>query len=86
VEPNAAAIINSITHLAKGLGLNVVAEGVETDAQCQALRLVGCSHLQGFLFAAAEELPQANVRYAGRGELKASVAPLALLTSRSLAG
>lgn len=44
------AIINSITHLARNLGLSVVAEGVETEMQCQALRVVGCSHLQGFLF------------------------------------
>jgi len=77
-EPNAAAIINAITHLAKGLGLTVVAEGVETDAQCQALRLVGCSHLQGFFFGGAEELRQANLRYAARG-MKAAAAPQALL-------
>lgn len=78
-EPNAAAIISSITHLAKGIGLNVVAEGVETEAQCQALRLVGCSHLQGFLFGAAEDLVQANLRYAGRNGLKASAVPQSLL-------
>ncbi|MBA3068732.1 MAG: EAL domain-containing protein [Hyphomonas sp.] len=84
-EPNAAAIINSIAHLAKGLGLTVVAEGVETDAQCQALRLVGCSHLQGFLFGAAEELTQANLRYAGRSALKASANPPPLLVVHSAA-
>ena len=85
-EPNAAAIINSITHLAKGLGLSVVAEGVETDAQCQALRLVGCSHLQGFLFGAAEALMQANIRYAGRSGSNASTASHPLLKVRSVAG
>lgn len=49
-EDSSTAIIQSITHLARNLGLNVVAEGVETEMQSQALRLVGCSHLQGYLF------------------------------------
>ena len=49
-EASSTAIIQSITHLARNLGLNVVAEGVETEMQSQALRLVGCSHLQGYLF------------------------------------
>lgn len=49
-EANSTAIIQSIMHLARNLGMNVVAEGVETEMQSQALRLVGCSHLQGYLF------------------------------------
>jgi diguanylate cyclase (GGDEF)-like protein len=49
-EHQSAAIINSVAHLARSLGLNVVAEGVETEIQYQALRLAGCSHMQGYLF------------------------------------
>lgn len=63
-EAHAAAIVSSITHLARGLGLSVVAEGVETDIQCQALRVVGCSHMQGYLFGAAEPIELANKRLA----------------------
>ena len=47
-ERESAAIVHSIIHLGRALGLEVVAEGVETEAQVQALRIAGCSHLQGF--------------------------------------
>ena len=47
-ERESAAIVQSIVHLGRALGLGVVAEGVETLAQLQALRLAGCSHIQGY--------------------------------------
>ena len=47
-ERESAAIVHSIVHLGRALGLGVIAEGVETAAQAQALRLAGASHLQGF--------------------------------------
>ncbi|WP_294320661.1 EAL domain-containing protein [uncultured Sphingomonas sp.] len=50
-ERESAAIVHSIIHLARALRLEVVAEGVETEQQLQALRLAGCSHLQGYYFA-----------------------------------
>lgn len=56
------AIVSSIAHLAKGLGLTVVAEGVETPGQHGALCAVGCSHLQGFLFGAAEGIGEVAAR------------------------
>ena len=40
-----------IVRLAHALGLKVVAEGVETEAQHEILRTLGCDELQGFLFA-----------------------------------
>lgn len=45
------AIILSILGLAKGLGLSVVAEGVETAAHEQWLRGQGCNYLQGYLYS-----------------------------------
>jgi diguanylate cyclase (GGDEF)-like protein/PAS domain S-box-containing protein len=45
------AIIRAIVALSKSLGLNIVAEGVETDAQREFLLENGCEILQGFLFS-----------------------------------
>ncbi|WP_066651103.1 MULTISPECIES: putative bifunctional diguanylate cyclase/phosphodiesterase [Sphingomonas] len=50
-ERESAAIVHSIIHLGRALGLGVIAEGVETEAQLQALRLAGASHMQGYYFA-----------------------------------
>ena len=50
-ERESAAIVQSIIHLGHALGLEVIAEGVETEAQVQALRIAGASHLQGYFFS-----------------------------------
>ncbi len=50
-EREAAAIVHSIVHLGRALGFQVIAKGVETAAQVQALRIAGASHLQGFFLA-----------------------------------
>ena len=50
-ERESAAIVHSIIHLGRALGLGVIAEGVETAAQVQMLRVAGCSHLQGYFFS-----------------------------------
>lgn len=49
-DPNDAAIARTIIGLAQSLGLAVVAEGVETEAQRALLEWFGCECYQGFLF------------------------------------
>ena len=44
-------IVRTILLLAQNLGMDVVAEGVETEAQLAALRKLGCEYGQGYLFA-----------------------------------
>ena len=46
-----AAIVKAIVSLAHDLGMEVVAEGVETRAQLEALRALRCRRGQGFLFS-----------------------------------
>jgi diguanylate cyclase (GGDEF)-like protein len=44
-------IIKAIINLAHSLNLDVIAEGIETDAQKQILKGLGCEYGQGYLFA-----------------------------------
>jgi len=48
---DARAIVDAVVKLSHALGLKVVAEGVETTAQRDALVTLGCDELQGYLFA-----------------------------------
>ena len=59
-ERESAAIVHSIIHLGRALGLGVVAEGVETATQAQALRVAGVSHLQGYYFSRPVDAEQAR--------------------------
>lgn len=50
-RPDLRAIIRGIAALAAGMNMQTTVEGVETQAQMQAVRPLGCSALQGFLFS-----------------------------------
>ena len=50
VDPNDAAIARTILSLAHTLNLEVIAEGVESEAQYQALVEMGCRQFQGYWF------------------------------------
>ncbi|WP_088313484.1 bifunctional diguanylate cyclase/phosphodiesterase [Kineosporia sp. R_H_3] len=49
-DPQCERIVEALTGLAHGLGVDLVAEGVETEAQRALLAEVGCQHAQGYLF------------------------------------
>ena len=51
-------IAETIVSLGKRIGLSTIAEGVETDAQLQAILAMGCDEVQGYLFAKPMPAPQ----------------------------
>ena len=53
LEPAAEAVVRSILRLGSNLGLDCVAEGVETQQQLDYLQREKCSEMQGFLYSAA---------------------------------
>ncbi|GAB4209610.1 MAG: hypothetical protein OHK0013_29230 [Sandaracinaceae bacterium] len=62
----AQALAGTITTLARGLGLEVLAEGVETEGQFRALAELGCDAIQGFLLG--KPVPASEIaRLAARG-------------------
>jgi EAL domain-containing protein (putative c-di-GMP-specific phosphodiesterase class I) len=57
-DPSDAAIAETIVALGNSLGLEVIAEGVETDAQRRFLADLGCRNYQGYLFSQPLPLPE----------------------------
>jgi diguanylate cyclase (GGDEF)-like protein/PAS domain S-box-containing protein len=53
-----AIMVKTIIHLAQNFGLNVIAEGVETEAQFAFLRENGCMAFQGYLFSKPVSIEQ----------------------------
>ncbi len=50
-DASAAELVQTIVNMAHHLGMNVVAEGIETEKQRQQLQKFGCEYTQGFLFS-----------------------------------
>ncbi|MEO5493549.1 MAG: EAL domain-containing protein [Sphingomonas sp.] len=59
-RPGAVAIVRAITDLARALGMETTAEGVEETEQLTELRKHGCSSVQGYLFS--RPIPAGDVR------------------------
>ena len=59
-DPNDVTIVRTIISLGKSLGLQVLAEGVESDAQHLILRELGCSRFQGYWFGRPQPWPTAS--------------------------
>jgi EAL domain-containing protein (putative c-di-GMP-specific phosphodiesterase class I) len=50
-DPEDKAIVTAIIHMATSLGMQTIAEGVETASQLSLLRLLGCNEVQGYYFS-----------------------------------
>jgi EAL domain-containing protein (putative c-di-GMP-specific phosphodiesterase class I) len=59
------AIVRTIIAMAKGLNLDVIAEGVEMEDQRLTLLGKGCSHYQGYLFSKPVSIEEFNAQIAG---------------------
>jgi EAL domain-containing protein (putative c-di-GMP-specific phosphodiesterase class I) len=78
--PAAAAIVRAMIDLARALGSQVVAEGVEQPEQAKVLVEAGCARLQGWLFAPARPAPEISALLGSGSSLApATVVPSALV-------
>jgi len=60
VDKSDRAIVRTIITMAQSLGLDVIAEGVETEEQQKLLHKKGCIHYQGYLFGKPVAIEQFN--------------------------
>ncbi len=67
-DVNDAAIVKTIIELADNLGYNVIAEGVETQAQLNFLSTLGCHFIQGYYFS-KPLLPDEATEFLKKGKL-----------------
>jgi diguanylate cyclase (GGDEF)-like protein len=66
-EPESAAIVRALTGLGSGLGVTLVAEGIEAGDERDTLLLQGCQQGQGFLFSQAVPADEALAFFASGG-------------------
>ena len=50
-DPADRELVNASIAMAHGLGLKVVAEGVETEEQANSLKIMNCDYVQGYYFS-----------------------------------
>lgn len=61
-DPATTVLVEGFLAIARGLGVTVIAEGVETEDQRQRLLAMGCRHAQGYLFGKAMPLDETRIR------------------------
>jgi PAS domain S-box-containing protein len=71
-DPNAATIAHAVVTLGQSLGLAVIAEGVETDAQRDFLARHNCDAFQGYLFSPPIPVDQFDAFIASRAAAPAT--------------
>ncbi|CAN7516015.1 bifunctional diguanylate cyclase/phosphodiesterase [Phenylobacterium sp. LjRoot225] len=63
-NPRVSKLVSSMMHAARALGVSVVAEGVEDEAQAIILRAAGCNRMQGYWFARPMDAEAMDARLA----------------------
>jgi diguanylate cyclase (GGDEF)-like protein/PAS domain S-box-containing protein len=66
-DPEDKAIVSAIINMASSLGMQTIAEGVETAAQLAFLRLQGCDEVQGYYFSKPLPAGQFEAFVRGKG-------------------
>jgi diguanylate cyclase (GGDEF)-like protein len=76
VDDRALAIVKGVVNFGRILGREIVAEGIETEQEMQAMQQAGCTHLQGFLFSRALPADHIEALAATFGRLSTTRAPV----------
>jgi EAL domain-containing protein (putative c-di-GMP-specific phosphodiesterase class I) len=63
-----SSIVQAVVNIAADRRMTTTAEGVETEAQRQMLRALGCSEMQGYLFSPPKPLAQINALLDAHGQ------------------
>jgi diguanylate cyclase (GGDEF)-like protein/PAS domain S-box-containing protein len=69
-----SAIVQAVVNIAASRNMTTTAEGVETEAQMEMLRLLGCTEMQGYLFSAAMPGPEVRKLFGAAAKMTAAVA------------
>lgn len=80
-DPAAEVLIRGFLSIASGLGVMVIAEGVETSLQLSHLRRMGCTFGQGWHFGKAMPVEEVRIRLFAEAGPGASDAPAGLMRS-----
>jgi diguanylate cyclase (GGDEF)-like protein/PAS domain S-box-containing protein len=65
-SPSTQAIVESLVRLAPALGIATVAEGVQSEAELDVLRGLGCDYVQGFALGRPQPAEELTARLAAR--------------------
>jgi len=84
-NPKSAIVIRSIVNMAKELGGHTLAEGVETEAQFEFLRGIGCETVQGDFFSPPLPVDKA-IAYCRGSEAKTAAEVFRLSSCRTKIG
>ena len=79
-DSRSAAVVRAAIRLGHELGIEVIAEGVETEGQAQFLLSAGCEHAQGFYFSKPFNAEEATAMLRA-GRIKLVRGPLQLVKS-----
>ena len=67
------AIVRAIADLARNLNMQVIAEGVETVKQCEQVRILGCTDIQGYLISVPRPAAEIHQLFLSHAENTVSI-------------